>query len=395
MTKRDDKMAKSEGLSFEAAVAALSRALGQVSGAIKTNSTLAVLSHVLLRAETTPEGGRVHVSAYDLELGLLVTIPAKVVREGTVLVPFKLFSASVSRSAESVVSVEAKARNRVGLSSGSCKMEIVGMPNEDALAFPEAAAEESFSMTRDALLGMVGFVESAICTNVGQQAWCGVRLTVEDRTVQMTSYDNHQCAVRTLALDVPIAKPMVVTVPEKAIVSLKKALASENGAVSIGLTHSAVVVRSAGLVLIARLVEGDFPDVQAVHSVVKEGFVVNRARLVEAIGRVQLVAGGGSMSIGVQIQPNTVRLTARGVEGNAMESVVVESDSDTLFFLNATYALAALAVFDAETIRVSGNDSSFFRVTDPSNPACIRLVGLLGANESDRQAAIAAAQEHA
>src|SRR5215207_9026560 len=64
----------------------LAERLTLVSRAVSTRSAVQVLQGVLLRAE----GGRLHLSATDMELSLRASLEAEITEEGAVVVPGRL-----------------------------------------------------------------------------------------------------------------------------------------------------------------------------------------------------------------------------------------------------------------------------------------------------------------
>ncbi len=133
-------------MEFQISVDELSKALYRAQGIVEKKSTMPILSSVLIEAKKTPEGGRVTVSAYDLEVGVSGEHPAEVIKEGSVALQAKSLYEIVRNLPENVVVLKKGANNRVEISSGTAEFKIVGQSAEE---FPCSAEGRSHELRAD------------------------------------------------------------------------------------------------------------------------------------------------------------------------------------------------------------------------------------------------------
>src|SRR5918995_6740629 len=82
----DTEIVVGSGMKLTVSRDELAQKLGIVSRAVSTRSAVQVLQGVLLRAE----GGRLHLSATDMELSLRASLEAEIAEEGAAVVPGRL-----------------------------------------------------------------------------------------------------------------------------------------------------------------------------------------------------------------------------------------------------------------------------------------------------------------
>src|SRR5919206_2310118 len=115
-----------------------SLALYRAQGIVEKKSTMPILASVLLEATQGDGGGRLRVSAFDLEIGVTGTYAAEVAKPGSVALKHKELYDIVRALPEKTAVLRREANNRVRISSGMAEFNIVGQPAEDYPPFPRA-----------------------------------------------------------------------------------------------------------------------------------------------------------------------------------------------------------------------------------------------------------------
>src|SRR5438128_1629672 len=129
-----------------------SRALYRAQGIVEKKSTMPILASVLLEATQGEGGGRLRVSAFDLEIGVTGTHPAEVHRAGSVALKHKELYDIVRTLPEKTCVMRREANNRVKITSGAAEFNIVGQPAEDYPPFPRAEKVQSVTVDRPRFL---------------------------------------------------------------------------------------------------------------------------------------------------------------------------------------------------------------------------------------------------
>ena len=102
------------------------RALYRAQGIVEKKSTMPILASVLLEASLVggegaegAQGGRLKVSAFDLEIGVTGSHPAEVKKAGAVALKHKELYDIIRSLPDKLVTLKREANNRVRITSGA------------------------------------------------------------------------------------------------------------------------------------------------------------------------------------------------------------------------------------------------------------------------------------
>lgn len=358
-------------MEFQISVDELSKALYRAQGIVEKKSTMPILSSVLIEAKKTPEGGRVSVSAYDLEVGVSGEHSAEVIREGSVALHAKSLYEIVRNLPENVVVLKKAANNRVEVSSGTAEFKIVGQPAEEFPALPKVDKTPFVPVEAGTLLEMIEKTQIAISTDETRYNLNGVLFDPGPSGVKMVATDGHRLSL--------IDKPMAgnfglkrgVIIPRKGLMELRRLLAEETSVPGeLGFSENSGVYRRQGLVMVMRLIDGQFPDyTQVIPTESERQVTLPRARLLETLRRVALIASDRASSVRLELSHNQLRVSSQNPDlGEAKEDLVIEYGAAPMRIgFNARYVQEVLTVMDSDSVNLE--------LSDELSPGVIRPTG--------------------
>ncbi len=338
---------RAERTQFADAVAWVTRTVG-------TRVSLPALSGVYLEAT----GDSLILRATDLEVAAEITLPVQVETSGRVLLPGRLLAQLVARFPDAPVELLSDGE-RVEIACGRARFRVRGMHVDDfpVLAAPEPDAPAGV-LRSDAFSRMVSQVARAASTDEGRPVLTGVYLDAVNGSVRTAATDSYRLAVRTLAFETPIEGSALI--PARSLQEAAKAAAELGGSVKIVLEDGQVSFLFGDRRLTTKLIEGTFPNYQAL---LPDGFetsvTVDRSVLVEALQRVAIVAMGQSNTpVSLTFSDGSIELAATNHEmGDAVESVpaIVNGEGLTISF-NPAFLLSGLDATGTETIVIELRD---------------------------------------
>ena len=342
-------------MDFQVSTSALLGALSQVAPiAQDKKSSMPILSCVLLNAEQTPEGGRLTMSTYDLEVGMVVTVAAEIKKPGTLALPAKTFLDVVKVLPSPVSRFKQAANNRIEITSDVALFKLVGLAADDFPVIPEAA-DAGYEPT-SCLQGALDKVAFAMSDDETRYTLNGVFLDLPSGTAVAT--DGHRMAMAAIE---PMGLEVGVIVSRKTVSTLRKLLASEGANKGEFATEGgSLLYRRQGLRLVSRLVDGQFPAYQQVKpEKSKDPVNVKTSLLREGLKRVTLL-GDRSSAIQLKVAENKITMTARNPEeGEAVDTVTVEGTSKDLSVnVNGTYLLEMLETTKADSVAMHFGDET-------------------------------------
>ncbi|MGH2950866.1 MAG: DNA polymerase III subunit beta [Solirubrobacterales bacterium] len=233
-------------------------ALQLVGRAVSTRGTLPSLGGVLLVAED----GRLTLRATDMELALTRSLDdAEIERDGTLLLPGRLFADVIRSLPAEAVAIEQRAEQRdVELTAAGARFHLRLLPAEDFPRLPEFEGD-AIRMPGPPLAATIDRVARAASRDEVRPILTGVFLHAEATTLTMVATDSYRLSVKHTTLETELAQALEANVPARALRELARVIAAEGvDEVEITMPRNQVVFRAGGVLLSSRLIEGQFPS---------------------------------------------------------------------------------------------------------------------------------------
>jgi DNA polymerase III subunit beta len=236
----------------------LSGALQLVGRAVSTRGTLPSLGGILLIAGD----GSLTLRATDMELALTSALDdANTERDGTVLLPGRLFADVVRSLPPGEVALELRSEERdVEIAAGGARFHLRTLPADDFPRLPELEGETA-KLPGAPLAETIDLVARAASRDEVRPILTGVLLQAEATALTMVATDSYRLSVKHTELDGAVTQTLEANVPARALRELARIIGAEGAEeVEIALPRNQAVFRVAGVVLSSRLIEGQFPS---------------------------------------------------------------------------------------------------------------------------------------
>lgn len=356
----------------------LLKVLSRIQAVADKKSSMAILSTVLVEGRE----GRLTFSATDLEIGYRGTLFSDIEGEGAFCLPArKLYEIVKSFPKENVV-IETSDGEGVVVRDldEDLAYRLAVFPAEDFPSLPEISGEAMIDIPGETLEEMIEKTIFAASTEEARYALSGIFVTREgEDKLRMVATDGHRLSL--IDREVPGVESLDlsegVIVPRKAAQEMKR-IAADEMVVRIGVRENHFLLASSEGMLMARFIEGQFPDYRAVIPQESGRVVVfDRAKLSEALKRVTLLSTEKYKVVRFEFSPGEVVLIGTGGElGEARERLTVayEGEPFTINF-NARYLLEAFNVMASEEVELDiGSERTPCRITGSKDEGFMALV---------------------
>lgn len=340
-------------MEFTVEVAELRRALQRSQGIVERKGTMPILAHVLLTAGKST----IQVTAFDLDTGIVSEHPAQIVKSGTGTVSAKTLLDIVNLAPDARVTLKSLPNNYLEISSGLADYKIVGMAGED---FPKLVRESTAPLVKFPAVVLSEFIKKtsyAIASDESRPALNGVLFDSPSPGIaRMVSTDGHRLAMveRAFATDFKLKGSVVI--PRKGLLEMKRILDEDPKAeCEIGFADNAALFKKAGLTMVVRLIDANFPDYQRViPKAVENKLVVDRSNFSDALKRISLLSLEKSSAVKLTLSENQLRVAATNPElGEAKDDLAVTYNGPTMSVgFNARYFLDVLGAMDTAEVSV-------------------------------------------
>ena len=342
------------------------KGLQKIQGIIERKNTLPILSHFLLTAGSQDTV----IHATDLELGYEGYLEASANQPGTITLPArKTFDIVRELPAGASVNLKVGSEGWAHITSGSSKFKLPCLPTEEYPALPTIDDAVFTAIDSQVFDEMIRHTVFATSHDETRYTLSGVLMTCENGNMTMVATDGHRLAhVRQpIALD----KSLEVIVPRKALEEASRfATDGESENIEIAVLSNHLVFRKDRATLIARLIEGQFPDYQGViPKEYKAIATVGHEGLLRALRRVSLLSNEKTRPVRIDFDPQCITLCSNTPElGEASDEIPTDYQGDKLTIgFNARYLMDALAVTSQTDVCLE--------VTDAVNPVILRPSG--------------------
>ena len=330
------------------------KGLQMVQNIVEPRQTLPILANVLIECEDDT----VRLTATDLEVGARVSIPARVASKGAITVPARKLAEIVKELPAAAVTLRVHDGTSMSLRCAGVTYKLVGLVADDFPAVVPAAPEAWVTVEARTLKDMLGQTSFAVSHDETRHALNGVLFSFQGKEVRLVATDGHRLALSTRPVGQGVGGVTGI-VPRKAVTEIMRVLGAGED-VQMAITENQFVLQMPNFVLTARLIEGQFPNYDAVIPRAHPGkLVISRAMLMAALRRVAVMADERNKPVKFTLGPAALTLAASTAEAGEAEEVLEVSysgESVTIGF-NSRYVLDAMTPLEKDQIVLEFKDA--------------------------------------
>src|SRR5919109_5628862 len=260
-----------------------------VGRGVSTRTTVQILGGIMLRAA----GGRLHLSATDMEISLRDSLEARVEDEGGVVVPGRLLVDIVRLLPAGEVTLEHRADEGVArLACGSASYQLNTYGPEDFPRLPQIEPESAFTVDREAFLDTIARVGRSASRDESRPVLTGVLVRFEGEKLVMAATDSYRLSVKETALPEAPGRDVEAIIPARALSELVRiAQAGGPGTLQVGVQENQVVFGVDDVWLTARRIDGQFPNYkQLLPETFEYEVELPREELLDVVRRIAVMA---------------------------------------------------------------------------------------------------------
>jgi DNA polymerase-3 subunit beta len=353
-------------MKFSATREAILKPIQTVVGVVERRQTMPILSNVLLSAE----GGKVRVTATDLEVEMVAEAEVKVDSAGEVTVPGRKLH-EICRAVPEGTSIEMSlSGERLTVKAGRSRFTLSTLRAADFPTVEEISAKQTLRLPRAEFRRLIDKTHFSMAQQDVRYYLNGLLLETEKKTLRAVATDGHRLALSEIALGTAATRDEQLIVPRKGVLELNRLLEGE-GDVEIALGGNHIRVQVEGIRLTSRLIDGRFPEYsRVVPATPKNVMTADRNLLRQALQRTAILSNEKYRGVRLELSPNSVVLQANNPEQEeAVETIEVAYSGDPMEIgFNVNYLLDALAAVESEQVELG--------VTDANSSCLIREPGV-------------------
>jgi DNA polymerase-3 subunit beta len=349
----------------------LARALNTVARVANTRGTLPILANVLIKTTNN----RLSIAATNLDIAITQYSGAKVTEEGAITIPARLMQDFISSLPSGVINLNLD-DNKLHITTDQYQSVINGVSAEEFPVMPAIEGGSTISVEGPVLKRALQQVVFAASNDEARPVLTGVYVHTTEGNLHIAATDSYRLAAKKLAA---IKEDVNLLIPVSAMQDVLRIVNDFTETVSITYNDQQVLFRIGDVELVARLIEGKYPDYQ---KLVPKDFAntakLKRADLVSVTKVSSLFARESAGSIKISVDEAAKSLSVRSIASQVGENTASaegEIKGEGEITVNSRYLLDALHAFSGEEVLFCFNSKlEAVVLTDPADSDYTHLI---------------------
>ncbi len=344
-------------MNFVISSATLLKHLQGISGVLSTSNTLPILDNFLFEIHD----GRLTVSASDLETTMRTTLDVEAKEEGKIAIPAKLLLDVLKNLPDQPCTFLISAdTNAVEIAYDNGKSKMVGFDGDDFPRTPALEKSNSIRISGSIISNAINKTLFATGVDDLRPVMSGVFCQFSPESITFVATDAHKL-VRYTRTDSQAEGSSAFILPKKPLNLLKGNLKGDEE-VKLEYNDSNAVFTFNDLVLVCRLIDGKYPNYEAV--IPKENpnvLTIDRLQFLSSIRRVSIFANKTTHQIKLKLAGAELSLSAEDVDfaNEANERLTCNySGEDMEIGFNSRFLMEMLNNIDSADVRLEMSEPS-------------------------------------
>lgn len=344
----------------------LMNAIKVVENAVSLKNTLPILSNILIKAIDN----NVILIGTDLELTIKHFFRTTIEEEGSITVSAKKISNIVRELPEGNVSLYTE-DNVLIVSCDKLLFKIKGLKEEEFPVFPTFKQDKNINIKIKTIIEMINKTIYAVSNDEIRYVLNGLFLSIENNNIKMVSTDGHRLSYFFNNLDSDFSGETKIVIPKKILHELSRIsdmIEDKEKNLEIKISENQILFALDSVVLISRLIEGQFPDYE---KVIPKNLVykvkINRHQILDATRRIAIITNIKTATIKYHLLSDNLEIFAiNPEEGEAKEMIPVQEykGEEVTIGYNYHYIMDILKIIDTDEI--------YLEFTKPLTPGIIK-----------------------
>ena len=334
----------------------LNKALNNVSHSVPVRTTSNILEGILVQVEDN----KMSITSTDTNMTTEVFINAEAEGSCEFVVPFKLFSAIISKLPEDEMMIDhIEEKSKINIKCAVSSSEIICFKGDEYPRILLNEGENEILLSKEDVKKIIKKTAFSASTDEFNRIITGVLLEIKDGSMKMVGVDPYRIA--TYKIDVDNNVNVSVIIPARLIMEVAKFIEDDGeDKMSFEIVDNKVIMKFDNNKVVINTYSGKFIDYERILN--KEGNInvrVKRTDLLRSTERASLLASVQNNNlIRFNIQKDMIYITSLNEEGNIEEKVEIINDGEDLNIgINSKYLKDALSVIDDEEISINFKDS--------------------------------------
>lgn len=336
--------------------------IGKIQNVIPVKPSSPILANVLLEAIDD----QLIVSATDLTVSMRCYVGAKVIEEGSIALPARRFFQLIRELTAPQIKISAQTHESAEITTGTSVFKIHGMNQSEFPQLPDLSGSPEISIPKTVLKEMLSKTSFAAAREDSRFTLNGVQLQVAQQKATFIGTDGKRLSKISTSIAVDPSLQGSYVLPLKAVEEIIKILDDTDTPATLSLSYDKISIEAGPLTLIAKLLAGQYPDVdRVIPTNLAHRFSIHREELIALLRQISLFTSDTSNSVRFSFETGQLHLSAMSNEiGEGRVSMPVD-------YAGSKLDIAFNPFFFLDILRHSKDETIQFGLNDAHNPGVV------------------------
>lgn len=339
---------KEKNMKFVCDTQKFSEICSNIQRSVSSKSTIPAIEGILL----TTADNSVTVTGYDLEVGVITSVEAKVEEQGNIILNAKILCDILRNLPSQTVRIESDERMTTKIKSGDSEFSLIGINAQEYPELPSVNSSFPIVVKGGILKDMIRKTIFATAENDTKVVHTGVRFEIGNSLIRLVAVDGFRLAIRNEAIDYQ-GDEQIFVVPKKTLNEIMKLIVNDDVAISLNIGKRHIVFEIGSYLIVSRLLDGEFLNYKSAIAINENTKVeVNTRMLISCIERTSLMITDRAKSpIRCIFDEDMIKTSSITSLGTANDKIPAKIEGEKIEIgFNNRFLLDALKVCDTDEV---------------------------------------------
>ena len=329
-----------------------SEVCSNIQRSVSSKSTIPAIEGILL----TTADNSVTVTGYDLEVGVITSVEAKVEEQGSIILNAKILCDILRNLPSQTVRIESDERMTTKIKSGDSEFSLIGINAQEYPELPSVNSSFPIVVKGGILKDMIRKTIFAVSTEENRPIFTGCLFEVVDNKLNLVAVDGFRLAWKSKFLQTKVNNFSAV-IPGRTLNEINKIILDSFDNIKIGIAKNQALFEMENCKIVTRLLDGEFLNYSnVIPSMWDTRIRVNKNNIQNCFERISLISSSSiekekKYPVKVSIDIGKVIISCTNQTGDAKEEMFVSTEGKNLEAgFNPKYFLDAFRAIDDEEV---------------------------------------------
>mgnify|MGYP002859776202 CR=1 FL=1 len=319
--------------------------------AVPSKTTMPILQSILIDCNNS----RIKLMANDMELGIETIIDGEIIERGMIAIDAKFFSDMVRKLPDGFITIESDSSMKTSIICSQTNFYLPAKSGDDFPYIDHLEKNNCIILSQYTLKEIIRQTVFSLSDNENNKIMTGELFKVTGDTLMAIALDGHRISVRNVKLNDSYEDKKII-IPGKTLNEISKILTGNpDSEVKIYIEESSVMFEFDNTVVISRLIEGEYFDV---NKMITDNYstrvLINKIDFLNCIDRANLlVKEGEKKPIVINITEENAEIKINSAYGAFDENISISKTGENLMIgFNPKFIMDVLKVIDEEDITI-------------------------------------------